>query len=83
MLPFVSGSSANSMMVFLIVKNGQLDTRACNCATRADGIKSCCFGGAHPSDEVFPPVKCRMFARGNPFILGLVANGDAGWEVRQ
>lgn len=33
-------------------------------------------------DEAILRVKRAMLARGNPFVLSLVAYGDTGWHVR-
>jgi hypothetical protein len=37
--------------------------------------------GAHTFDEVFLTVKQRLLAKGDPFVLSLLAYGDTGWRV--
>jgi hypothetical protein len=43
-------------------------------------LKAAASEGA-PFDEAFLRVKRSMLARGNPFVLSLVAYGDTGWKL--
>ena len=45
-------------------------------------MKLAAAGGARTFDELFLAVKQRLLAKGDPFVLSLVAYGDTGWHVQ-
>ncbi len=45
-------------------------------------MKLAAAGGARTFDELFLAVKQRLLAKGDPFVLSLVAYGDTGWRIQ-